>query len=192
MLRSRDQGGILPVEEATDTANSLATSSKSNSRPSPQWTVEDVVQWLGRLGLSKYQDGFRDSAIDGTELLALNDSDLNAALGVAALGHRNKILRSRDEREKGGGKQKPEVPASGSKDAEDGHDEFLCPISMAIMRDPVIAADGYTYDRSAISAWLQQGKASSPMTNARLPHRNLLPNRTLKTLIQRHLHHAAQ
>ena len=27
---------------------------------------------------------------------------------------------------------------------------FLCPITLQVMRDPVIAADGHTYDRSSI------------------------------------------
>ncbi|XP_076456029.1 LOW QUALITY PROTEIN: WD repeat, SAM and U-box domain-containing protein 1-like [Babylonia areolata] len=234
ILRSRDQGGLVPSQNTADTSASdrdtqlaptagegervhwqfsrlpsvqgsgpshtgakpaatlkTAPPSKMNSRPSPQWTVEDVVQWLGVLGLSKYQDSFRQNAIDGVELLALNDSDLSATLGVAALGHRNKILRSRDEQEKRNTNQKTETSSNDSRDTVSNHDEFMCPISMAIMKDPVIAADGYTYDRSAIQSWLEKGKDRSPMTNARLPHRSLIPNRTLKMLIQRHLEQGA-
>ena len=43
------------------------------------------------------------------------------------------------------------------------------------MVDPVIAADGYTYERSAISDWLQQHE-TSPVTNQRLAHSRLLHN----------------
>lgn len=33
--------------------------------------------------------------------------------------------------------------------------EYLCPITMEIMVDPVIAMDGHTYERVAIENWLQ-------------------------------------
>ncbi|XP_019647749.1 PREDICTED: WD repeat, SAM and U-box domain-containing protein 1-like isoform X1 [Branchiostoma belcheri] len=65
-------------------------------------------------------------------------------------------------------------------------DEYLCPISREIMVDPVIASDGYTYERKSIESWLHKGKMTSPMTNALLPNMNLTPNRMLKMLIQRH------
>lgn len=39
---------------------------------------------------------------------------------------------------------------------------FLCPILHTVMRDPVIAADGYTYEQSAIADWLTR-KNLSPM-----------------------------
>jgi hypothetical protein len=32
----------------------------------------------------------------------------------------------------------------------------VCPISLALMRDPVVAADGYTYERADIEAWMQK------------------------------------
>jgi len=55
------------------------------------------------------------------------------------------------------------------------------------MRDPVIAADGYTYERSAIEAWLRK-KQSSPMTNAPLEHLNLIPNHSLRSTIMESKH----
>ena len=65
-------------------------------------------------------------------------------------------------------------------------DEYLCPITHELMRDPVIAADGYSYERSAIEAWLRSGGAPvSPMTNAPLVSPTLTPNRSLKLLIER-------
>lgn len=41
--------------------------------------------------------------------------------------------------------------------------------------DPVIAADGFTYERSAIEDWLTR-KKTSPMTNVPLEHERLIPN----------------
>ena len=81
-------------------------------------------------------------------------------------------------------------------------DEYLCPITHQLMRDPVIASDGYSYERTAIEQWLDSFSTSaatitastttaargptSPMTNQPLllPV-TLTPNRSLKLLIRR-------
>ncbi len=34
------------------------------------------------------------------------------------------------------------------------NDDFICPITYQIFRDPVIAGDGYTYERAAIVRWI--------------------------------------
>ena len=39
-------------------------------------------------------------------------------------------------------------------------DEFMCPITCDLIFDPVIAADGHTYDRSAIQGWLAKHETS--------------------------------
>ena len=59
---------------------------------------------------------------------------------------------------------------------------FQCPITQDIMRDPVIAGDGYTYDRSAIESWFKS-KSTSPMTNEVLTHKQLIPNNVLRSRI---------
>lgn len=66
-------------------------------------------------------------------------------------------------------------------------EEFYCPITQEVMKDPVIAADGFTYERSAISSWFQSGKDTSPMTNERLRHMQLITNIILKVLIKKHI-----
>jgi hypothetical protein len=50
------------------------------------------------------------------------------------------------------------------------------------MSDPVIAADGYTYDRRAIGQWFDAHN-TSPMSNAVLPHTQLTPNNALRSSI---------
>ena len=52
------------------------------------------------------------------------------------------------------------------------------------MADPVVASDGYTYDRLAIEAHLAltpRAPVVSPATGARLPSRLLVPNVALRT-----------
>ena len=51
----------------------------------------DVVVWLRSLGLGKYEAAFRQNEIDETVLPGLTAEDLKE-LGVAALGHRRKLL----------------------------------------------------------------------------------------------------
>lgn len=44
--------------------------------------------------------------------------------------------------------------------------DYICPITHEIMKDPVIAEDGFTYERSAIQEWFgQRSQTISPMTN---------------------------
>lgn len=41
--------------------------------------------------------------------------------------------------------------------------EFICPVSQMIMKDPVLALDGFQYDRSKIESWFAKNQ-TSPMT----------------------------
>ncbi|XP_022147364.1 U-box domain-containing protein 33-like isoform X2 [Momordica charantia] len=61
---------------------------------------------------------------------------------------------------------------------------FICPIFQEVMQDPHVAADGFTYEAEAVRGWLDSGHDTSPMTNLRLEHRNLVPNRALRSAIQ--------
>lgn len=52
------------------------------------------------------------------------------------------------------------------------------------MRDPYVAADGYTYEAEAFRKWVESGHDTSPMTNVKLQHCNLVPNHALRSAIQ--------
>ncbi len=58
-----------------------------------------------------------------------------------------------------------------------------CPITGEPMRDPVVAADGHTYERSAIYRWLQTSD-KSPLTGSVLVHKELVPNYVLLSSLQ--------
>ena len=62
-------------------------------------------------------------------------------------------------------------------------DDYYCSITCEVMSDPVMAADGYSYERVAIEQWLATGAGTSPKTNERLENEKLLPNKALKALI---------
>lgn len=61
--------------------------------------------------------------------------------------------------------------------------EFLCPISLTIMKDPVIGPDGHTYELTAISEWLQQHDVS-PITRQQMSVNRLRPNIALRKMIE--------
>lgn len=61
--------------------------------------------------------------------------------------------------------------------------EFLCPITLEIMTDPVIVATGQTYERESIEKWLDSNHRTCPKTRQTLVHLSLAPNFALKNLI---------
>jgi hypothetical protein len=61
-------------------------------------------------------------------------------------------------------------------------DELLCPITLCIMQDPVLAMDGHTYERAAIEDWLCRSRAS-PRTGAPLITELLIPNHAVRAMI---------
>lgn len=61
---------------------------------------------------------------------------------------------------------------------------FRCPISLELMRDPVTVSTGQTYDRTSIESWVATGNTTCPVTRAPLTDFTLIPNHTLRRLIQ--------
>ena len=61
--------------------------------------------------------------------------------------------------------------------------EFICPITQDVMTDPVTTVDGQTYERSAIARWLAR-KNTSPLTGVVLESKTVIPNHSLRKLIE--------
>ncbi|KAH7541828.1 hypothetical protein FEM48_Zijuj02G0009000 [Ziziphus jujuba var. spinosa] len=63
---------------------------------------------------------------------------------------------------------------------------FVCPISLQLMKDPVTAETGITYDRESIERWfLTANNLTCPVTKQTLrSDSDLTPNHTLRRLIQ--------
>ena len=72
--------------------------------------------------------------------------------------------------------------AGGRCYSNDPPKSFLCPITCDLMMDPVIACDGYSYERSAIEKWLSKSR-KSPMTGLGLKSIDLISNHGLKGAI---------
>ncbi|UJR15022.1 hypothetical protein I4U23_001998 [Adineta vaga] len=59
---------------------------------------------------------------------------------------------------------------------------LTCSLTKAIVTDPVVAADGFTYERSAIENWMKKNDYS-PMTHEKFAHTNLNPNYVVKQIL---------
>ena len=78
--------------------------------------------------------------------------------------------------------------AESKYDRADAGDErpsahLCCPITCELMKDPVITADGTTFERCAIKEWFETGARTSPTTNEPLENLTLIPNHVCKRLI---------
>lgn len=61
---------------------------------------------------------------------------------------------------------------------------FLCPISLDLMKDPVTLPTGITYDRQSIESWIEAGNATCPITNKVLKDVEPIPNHAIRKIIQ--------
>ena len=121
---------------------------------------ETLEDFLGRLGLLGYAARLHD------EELTILDLPLASASDLVAVG----LPRPAAER----------ICAS----AQDGSPpEFLCPITMEAMTDPVFAADGHVYDRASIESYLETHD-TSPLTNEPLATKSLTPNDALRSRLR--------
>ena len=67
---------------------------------------------------------------------------------------------------------------------EDYPAAFLCPITLEVMRDPVVASDGHTYERHALLKILQSPNSKSPLTREPLDSNIAIANINLKKRIR--------
>jgi len=118
--------------------------------------VEDVVDGINLDGRYSHlsEEEEEDGGDGGTEVQnQLHGQFTNLS---SPQGGTNKSDASQDER-----KAIPGMPC--------------CPITGISMINPVVAADGHTYERHAISRWLQTSNRS-PLTGEVLAHVELVPN----------------
>ena len=65
-------------------------------------------------------------------------------------------------------------------------EEYICPITKEIMRDPVMGPDGHSYELQAIEEWLRD-HGISPMTRDPMSADQLVKNHALRNLIERYI-----
>lgn len=62
--------------------------------------------------------------------------------------------------------------------------EFICPISMSLMKDPVMMEDGHTYEKECIIEWLSRS-SYSPLTRQQITLLGMRSNYALAAAILR-------
>ena len=65
-------------------------------------------------------------------------------------------------------------------------EDIICPITGRPMEDPVVTADGLSYDRASISTWLRT-RDTSPVTGLRFTNKVLTPNNFLRNMAREFL-----
>ncbi|KAK9504366.1 hypothetical protein O3M35_010714 [Rhynocoris fuscipes] len=145
----------------------LASGAKQSHNIVYKWSVDNVNKWLEIYNIPP-------SNLTGEALLQFSIPKILDQLNIADEVQRAELSARLEELRKE------------SSGVEPPH-EFLCPITHQLMRDPVIANDGHTYERSAIEAWFLNGHTTSPMTNNCLATTALDPNIELRKAITAYL-----
>lgn len=112
------------------------------------------------------------------------DTELSMAMVMREI---EKVRKKADDLVSANGEGVVAIEGGGDANIEDSIDVpsvFLCPIFQDVMKNPQLAADGFSYEQEAIEEWLRMGHDTSPMTNLKLKHKILTPNHTLRSLIQ--------
>jgi hypothetical protein len=65
---------------------------------------------------------------------------------------------------------------------------LVCPITQELFMDPVLAEDGHTYERSAITRWFSTGNTRSPVTNEELDGKKLVSNHVIRKVVHHQRH----
>ena len=77
------------------------------------------------------------------------------------------------------------VSPAGQQSSERDFSEAVCPLTKKVMSEPVIASDGFTYERKAIEAYFEDGHILSPRTNTPLVSKFLFLNKRMADSIER-------
>jgi hypothetical protein len=128
-------------------------------------------------------------ALDGGDVAALKSGDAAPPVEVvAALPAQNETTANRVD-----SLAADASAAAGAKtDAPLNRDNLYCPISKLLMKDPVVASDGHTYERSNIEDWLKQGNTASPVDGQSFTTRDVFPNHGLNSIISHWESHQKQ
>ena len=82
-------------------------------------------------------------------------------------------------------KKSVEVKKQVKKEENEFPMELKCPITQEVMKDPVVAMDGHSYERKAIEEWFERGVISSPLTGSLLNSNTIVENHSLRQVIEK-------
>ena len=153
------------------------------------YNLESDKYWIGYCINQNYKIELQEIVIDIIKLInTTNETHFkNTIQGILKINEQYKnndnliILEENKLREEN--KQLKEENKQLKKENKQLKENFICPITMAVMKDPVICDDAHTYERSAIEQWLSTNN-HSPITRQIINNNNLIPNIVLRNIIQ--------
>ena len=166
--------------------------SSVDALPMMHWTQEHVYAWACTLeGPALLVNALKAVvgalAIDGKELVMLTRDavryahpELHAAAASQFCAHVIAVRDAQLQKERAGALLTRST-LLGDAGQADLSIELVCPITGEIMADPVVCADGHSYERQAIEYWLAKND-TSPRTNLRLRSKRLMPNHQLRAV----------
>jgi hypothetical protein len=153
------------------------------------------TDWPAAALRDTYQHVFEQCALHGIS----EDTAWHAVSVANALEESPHDVASRLLREKRARAQlKAQPPSTAAAASSTGcifYETLKCPINHEVFDDPVIAADGHTYERVAIEQWfatrvlnrelasLNGNHVRSPMTGQPFANKTLLPNHIVKSAV---------
>eukprot|EP00727_Mastigamoeba_balamuthi_P003878 m51a1_g13488 hypothetical protein (485) ;mRNA; f:59-2178 len=173
--------GVLGLSQAaieSHVGSSELTGASLEALGAAMWKAEQVQQWLVSKGIEEGEAAKVSSGIGGEHLLHLDAKDLQS-LGVSALGDRKRVAREIKQLRKSHFAvlrslfferqgMTGAAAASACKKKRALPEEYKCPITLEVMKEPVVAEDGFIYEgrachtlRSAIRAFLSVNCSTS-------------------------------
>ncbi len=120
-------------------------------------------------------------------MAAIASSIQPKSAALAVMGDTPKDVKQNAENSHADVKDRIDLSNSESEIVFSFPEDFNCPITCEVMIDPVITADGHTYERKAIEDWFSRqknGTVTNPMTNEPLENAKLIPNIALRSVIE--------
>lgn len=178
------------LEKREEILHLMATNCDRKSKNKGLIDFERVKQCFNSIGLSSsldYEEEISKLEIEAEKqagtggLLAI--SNINSLISFISLS-KTAILEEEHLTQSALINVLPDQSSSSYSLVSDIPDELRCPISLDLIRDPVILASGHTYDRNSIAQWINSGHHTCPKSGQRLIHMALIPNYALKSLIK--------
>ena len=171
--QQRQKLGIMP------TTQNLATSSTQNLTNQDQKKVNQRRNgFLKGFQKRRNQAKGRSSTSSSSSNLQLDINKQELKEMMKALQTRQKQIQTRQRQ-----LQTERQRLQRQKNApSDPPEEFLCPITYDVMKDPVISNEGISFERSAIERWLRSANRC-PISRKPLQRSDLRPNVALRNLI---------
>ena len=179
--QQRQKLGIMPTTQnlATSSTQNLATSSTQNLTNQDQKKVNQRRNgFLKGFQKRRNQAKGRSSTSSSSSNLQLDINKQELKEMMKALQTRQKQIQTRQRQ-----LQTERQRLQRQKNApSDPPEEFLCPITYDVMKDPVISNEGISFERSAIERWLRSANRC-PISRKPLQRSDLRPNVALRNLI---------